>query len=877
MLPPLLAWGLCARGIGAVYAIAFASIAVQITALSGAQGCSPFWPLLIQIKHDFPHTYWFRFPSLFWLVGASDAALVAVPAIGTACGLAVLVGLHSHAALLYALLALRSLDLPVGLLYPWDSLLLETGALALLLPAVPPCWSHGAALDAAPHPWLAAAVRFLLARLLLGFGKKKFVGTSLKHSCYIKNFLLSQPIPSPAGWVGYRMPLPIFQAALALMFVVECVAPLCLFGAGPARAYAAASIGTLMVGIQLGGNFGYFNALTIALCMGCLDDTSSHADPLPPAGLNSGAALAELGTRAALAAYAALGTLFFAFDSWCSTSWPYWPELATAQRPVVRTALSVCRAVADLRLVHAYGVFPPASNPPVRMAPVLEGSLDGLHWRRYEWAYLPCGEHSKPRFVAPHHPRIDHSLFYASFGTGPDNFLCTINTPRPYSLGRDSFLHRTARALLSAAPGPRRLLRHDPFPAGGPPPRFVRARLFALRPASLAQAANGRYWEEACIDPVHLPTLCLEGDAVPPPPPPGRRPISPGRGAAQRSKSAGRSPAPGLATAAAMVTVAVEAPPPTPPPLCAGARDPLLIHPDLMPVWRARFPMLRALLSAPLEHKGREGVGDFAWVVCEQSVTQFATANELDVTTLTEAFWGGNHRTRRTDQRGNPGGFVGAVARVGTTSDWGAADWPGRVGALRAKYSPAQLHAFELMLGGLMLRMMPVLEAHHRTCGLPKLGGAAPSYFHLALLCHTLVLLGEDATSRMLQHGAAAAAAAADGVAATVPAGEAPRELLAVDAGRLQSRGLSFYAVLWHEMLLFHARKRHVSYQMQQKYGPPMATRHPTLIPGFMTLLPVVGEALAPHACEGQAFPQWAPPGPMGDWTPKGEFTWGSS
>ena len=28
---------------------------------------------------------------------------------------------------------------------------------------------------------------------------------------------------------------------------------------------------------------------------------------------------------------------------------------------------------------------------------------------------------------APPHPRLDHSVFYVSFGTGPDNFLATIN------------------------------------------------------------------------------------------------------------------------------------------------------------------------------------------------------------------------------------------------------------------------------------------------------------------------------------------------------------------------------------------------------------------------------------------------------------------
>ena len=138
------------------------------------------------------------------------------------------------------------------------------------------------ALSTAPHPWLCAAFRWLLARLMLGFGKKKFVGTSLSHSCYIKNFLIAQPIPSPVGWLVYRLPLPLFQAALVVMFIVECVAPFFLLPAAPARAIAGASIALLMIGIQAGGNFGYFNMLTVVLCVGCLDTSTSVFDPLPP-------------------------------------------------------------------------------------------------------------------------------------------------------------------------------------------------------------------------------------------------------------------------------------------------------------------------------------------------------------------------------------------------------------------------------------------------------------------------------------------------------------------------------------------------------------------------------------------------------------------
>ena len=54
---------------------------------------------------------------------------------------------------------------------------------------------------------------------------------------------------------------------------------------------------------------------------------------------------------------------------------------------------------------------------------------------------------------------------------------------------------------------------------------------------------------------------------------------------------------------------------------------------------------------------------------------------------------------------------------------------------------------------------------------------------------------------------------------------------------------------------------------MMRKYNDtPLVARHPSLIPGFLFLLPVIGEALKPFVTEGQVFPQYVPPAPLGDW-----------
>ena len=111
-------------------------------------------------------------------------------------------------------------------------------------------------------------------------------------------------LTSTPRW-AHRLPLPLHQAALAGMFVVEVLLPFAVFVAGWPRLLAAAGFIGLQLGIQLTGNFGYFNVLTAVLCVPLFDTADSltlHplAPPWGPAG-----PMPALG--AALAAFVGLG------------------------------------------------------------------------------------------------------------------------------------------------------------------------------------------------------------------------------------------------------------------------------------------------------------------------------------------------------------------------------------------------------------------------------------------------------------------------------------------------------------------------------------------------------------------------------------------
>src|SRR5262249_47297637 len=82
----------------------------------------------------------------------------------------------------------------------------------------------------------------------------------------------TQPLPTPVSWYVAQLPLWWHRTSAAAMFAVELGAPcLIALGAQPRR-IAAALLIALQLGIAVTGNYGYFNLLSIALCVLLLDD-----------------------------------------------------------------------------------------------------------------------------------------------------------------------------------------------------------------------------------------------------------------------------------------------------------------------------------------------------------------------------------------------------------------------------------------------------------------------------------------------------------------------------------------------------------------------------------------------------------------------------
>ena len=122
------------RLLGAVYVAAFGSLAVQIQGLVGHAGILPLDEYLDLAQRELASAAYTILPTLFWL-NASDTALFAGAIVGAVLGTLVVFDRGTRPALIGSF-ALYLSDVYAGqdfMTFQWDSLLLETGFLAMFL------------------------------------------------------------------------------------------------------------------------------------------------------------------------------------------------------------------------------------------------------------------------------------------------------------------------------------------------------------------------------------------------------------------------------------------------------------------------------------------------------------------------------------------------------------------------------------------------------------------------------------------------------------------------------------------------------------------------------------------------------------------------
>jgi Lipase maturation factor len=456
------------RMLAGLYLIAFLVAVNQFRALIGEHGLLPVPRFVRRVPFR-------RAPSVFHL-HYSDRFFATVAWAGAVVSAALLFGAGDSAPVWVSMLAwavpwmFYQSIVNVGQIwysFGWESLLLETGFLAIFL---------GPATVAPPVPvlWL---LLWLLFRVEFGAGMIKMRGDRCWRdlTCLYYHHE-TQPMPGPLSWYFHHLPKPLHKVEVLASHATQLVVPFALFAPQPVASVAAAVMIVTQGWLVISGNFAWLNVLTITLAVSALDSHWLRFSPPP---------LAEPPAwyRGVVFTVTALILVL-----------SYRPA-----RNLISRRQIMNYSFDRLRLVNTYGAFGGITK--VRHEVVIEATDDpeitpDTVWHEYEFKGKPGDPRRRPPQIAPYHLRLDWMMWFASLSSR-------------YS---DAWLQPLAEKLLAADRATLKLLRHDPF--GGRQPTFLRARLFRYRFSTPRERREtGAWWVREPLGPA-LKTGRLGPDGV---------------------------------------------------------------------------------------------------------------------------------------------------------------------------------------------------------------------------------------------------------------------------------------------------------------------------------------------------------------------------
>jgi predicted DCC family thiol-disulfide oxidoreductase YuxK len=449
------------RLFGLIYLSAFVSFGVQAQGLIGSHGILPLADMVDAAASRVGPERFFLMPMVFWW-NASDFAIHTVCWAGA--GLSMLLIFNVLPRLSLFLLYVLYLSLFYGgqifMDFQWDTFLLETGFLALIL-----------SFATMPGVWL---LRWLLFRFMLMSGVVKLLSGDPNwwNLSALSYHFLTQPLPTPVAWYAARLAPGVLMFATGATFIVELALPFFIFCPRRLRFVAAFGILLLQSCILMTGNYNWFNLQTMLLCLPLFDDAALQKimpraliRPLQARAENKtprGGGMAIVGVLAALIVFCGLVKM---------------DERFGGRPPAV--AQAVDQLLDPLRIVSSYGLF--AIMTTARDEIVIEGSDDGIEWREYEFRYKPGDVARRPRWNIPHQPRLDWQMWFAALE----------------DVRRLPWFWQFMRRLLENEPTVTTLLEQNPFP--DKPPRYVRARIYNYTYAGSAEKATGLWWDRRLL------------------------------------------------------------------------------------------------------------------------------------------------------------------------------------------------------------------------------------------------------------------------------------------------------------------------------------------------------------------------------------------
>ena len=489
---------LYARALGIIGMIAVISFWAQANGLIGSRGILPL-PNYIEGVEDYLKSInlegskLFYLPTLFW-INQNDIAIHTLFSAGLIASVCLTLGLCPALATFLFWLFYLSLVIAgqIFLSFQWDILLLEMSFLTIF-------FSSGKMRDRLrfhvdPSRLGRLLIWLLLFRLYFESGIVKFQSFGMgeintwRDLTALNYHYWSQPLPTWTSWYFHHFPSWFHQFSLYLLYTVELGLPFLILGPRRIRNLGFLGMVLLQVAIILTGNYGFFNLLTIILCIPLIDDQSLPdflRIKIIPSRVKNNAQLWIHNTRLVV-------LIPVAFIFICVGSFQLLQSCEdTRKSSKTREWLQEHEKLRDIyfwisrfHTINAYGLFRVMTT--TRPEIVISGSDTGGDWKEYHFKYKPGDTLRRPSFCIPYMPRLDWQMWFAGLSYERSHTL-------PPWFGR--FLNELFKGNTEVT----NLLAINPFPEN--PPRYFRIQLYhyTFSDPSMREE-DDRWWDALLLD-----------------------------------------------------------------------------------------------------------------------------------------------------------------------------------------------------------------------------------------------------------------------------------------------------------------------------------------------------------------------------------------
>lgn len=453
MIDYLISQTLFLRLVGLNIFFAFWSLKEQVLGLYGKNGIQP----LNLIFNNLDRKNMINIPSLFWF-SQTDFFMQVVVYIGIFNSIAIVLGNTDFWYFAISYICYISFVI-VGspfLNYQWDAMLLETCFMCTFYSMSNP-----------PNPFMHYAIWIFFVRFMVsaGLAKIKSGDKNWRELKSMNYHYWTQPLPNKFAWFMDKMPEDFHKASCAIaLFIQVGLSPFMIMPIAIRKWIVLAQL-FLQIMIAGTGNYCFFNSLAITFLVPFLPDNYwSNIFINWKIDINIHFILFLLAA-------------FIVYNNTAMFIKQFFPEILNQK---YQNLLSLHSKYNSYVISNPYGLF--ANMTTSRKEIIIEGSYDGEKWEAYEFKYKPGDTKQYPIQVAPHQPRIDWQMWFASLGDFQSN---------------QWFLNLMIR-LVKNEPEVTKLIKFNPFQ--NKPPCYIRAMFYQYTFTSKKEFENTKnYWNRKLI------------------------------------------------------------------------------------------------------------------------------------------------------------------------------------------------------------------------------------------------------------------------------------------------------------------------------------------------------------------------------------------